>query len=135
MRKLKLTWRKFEFLLLWVGEWSVGTPLARISATETWEAPNPVLKPYSISWNTLYIQTIQYVHMYLFNQGNKHPVYPSNSICTYVPYFILPLIHKKLNLVRCRTRNMFGLVGEIPPQGRQPTLITIARHITIGFPL
>ena len=39
-------------------------------------------------------------------------------------FFSLPLtltVDKELNLVRCGTCNLFGLVGDIPPQGEQPT--------------
>ena len=43
------TWRKFELLVRWVGLCRVGTARARMSATDTWGDPNPVLKPYSIS--------------------------------------------------------------------------------------
>ena len=50
---IDLTCKKFELLALCDGECNVGTARARISATETWGDPNPVLKPYSISWNTL----------------------------------------------------------------------------------
>ena len=35
---------------------------------------------------------------------------------------------KELNLVRRGTRNMLELVGNIPPQGGQPTYILIVRN-------
>ena len=47
------TCRKLELLGLCEGLCRVGTALARMSATDTWGEPKPVLKPYSISWNTL----------------------------------------------------------------------------------
>ena len=47
------TCRKLELFGLCDGLCSVGTARARISATETCGEPKPVLKPYSISWNTL----------------------------------------------------------------------------------
>ena len=42
---------------------------------------------------------------------------------------------KKLNLVRCGIRNIFGIAGGIPPQGEQPTFISIAQNIgyTVGL--
>ena len=45
--------------------------------------------------------------------------------------FLLPLTTgaqclKGLNLVRCGTRNMFGLSDDILPQGERPTFIAIA---------
>ena len=46
--------------------------------------------------------------------------------------FLLPVTHGaqgiELNLVRCGTRNMFGLSDDILPQGRRLTFISIARY-------
>ena len=36
---------------------------------------------------------------------------------------------KELNPVRGGNRNLFGRVGHIPPQGGQPTVISIVRNI------
>ena len=35
---------------------------------------------------------------------------------------------KELNLVLCKTRNMFDLVGDIPPQWGQPTFLSTTRN-------
>ena len=43
---------------------------------------------------------------------------------------ICSTVGKKLNLMTCGARNLFGLVDDILAQGGQPTFISIARNKT-----
>ena len=42
-------------------------------------------------------------------------------------------VRKMWDLIRCGTGNMLKLPDDIPPQGEQPTFISIVPNKTVGF--